>query len=44
LAKVAASAAEPRRLQLIAGADHFFSGQLELLQKELRGWLKEQLL
>ena len=38
-----ASAAEPRRLALIAGADHFFSGHIEAMQSALAGWLKEQL-
>jgi hypothetical protein len=40
---VVAQAAEPKRLTLIPGADHFFSGQLELMQSALAGWLKEQL-
>jgi alpha/beta superfamily hydrolase len=43
LAQVAASAAEPRRLILIPGADHFFTDQLESMQHSLAGWLKEQL-
>ncbi len=43
LAQVAAAAAEPKRLLLLPGADHFFSGQLELMQQALAGWLKEQL-
>jgi alpha/beta superfamily hydrolase len=42
LAQVAASAAEPKRLVLLPGADHFFTGQLELMQQALAGWLKEQ--
>ncbi len=44
LAQVAAAAAEPKRLVLIPGADHFFTGQLEPMQHALSGWLKEQLL
>jgi len=44
LAQVAASAAEPKRLVLIPGADHFFTGQLEPMQHTLSSWLKEQLL
>ncbi len=44
LAAVAASAAEPRRLIVVPGADHFFSGQLEPMQRAIAGWLKEQLL
>jgi len=43
LARVAASAAEPKRLVLLPGADHFFAGQLEPMQSALAGWLKEQL-
>lgn len=43
LEQVAAAAAEPRRLILIPGADHFFHGHLEPMQKALAEWLKEQL-
>jgi alpha/beta superfamily hydrolase len=43
LTHVAASAAEPKRLILIPGADHFFTNQLEPMQRALAGWLKEQL-
>jgi alpha/beta superfamily hydrolase len=43
LARVAASAAEPKRLVLLPGADHFFAGQLEPMQQALSCWLKEQL-
>jgi uncharacterized protein len=43
LTHVAASAAEPKRLILIPGADHFFTDQLEPMQRALAGWLKEQL-
>jgi alpha/beta superfamily hydrolase len=42
LAQVVATAAEPKRLVLLPGADHFFTGQLELMQGALAGWLKEQ--
>jgi alpha/beta superfamily hydrolase len=42
LARVAASAAEPKRLLLLPGADHFFTGQLEPMQHALTCWLKEQ--
>ena len=42
LEKIVAQAAEPRRLILLRGADHFFNGQLEPMQQALRGWLKEQ--
>ena len=43
LAQVAASAAEPKRLILLPGADHFFTGQLDAMQRAIAGWLKEQL-
>jgi alpha/beta superfamily hydrolase len=43
LAQVAATAAEPKRLLFLPGADHFFSGQLEPMQQALAGWLQEQL-
>lgn len=43
LAQTIGSAAEPKRLALLPGADHFFRGQLEPMQQELAGWLKEQL-
>ncbi len=43
LVEVAAAAGEPRRLILIPGADHFFTGQLPSMQNALADWLKEQL-
>jgi alpha/beta superfamily hydrolase len=43
-AQVAGSAAEPKRLVLLPGADHFFTGQLNPMQHVLSGWLKGQLL
>jgi alpha/beta superfamily hydrolase len=43
LAHVVGSAAEPKRLLFISGADHFFTGQLDAMQQALSGWLKEQL-
>lgn len=43
LAQVVASAAEPKQLAFIPGADHFFSGQLKDMQTALSCWLKEQL-
>jgi uncharacterized protein len=43
LTRVVASAAEPRNLVLLPGADHFFTGHLESMQRALSGWLKEQL-
>jgi len=43
LAQVVASAAEPKRLILLPGGDHFFVDQLEPMQRALADWLKEQL-
>jgi uncharacterized protein len=43
LKQVVDSAADPKRLVLIPGADHFFTGRLEQMQNALAGWLKEQL-
>ncbi len=43
LVRVTGSAAEPKHLMLLPGADHFFTGQLEPMQFALSGWLKEQL-
>ncbi len=43
LERVVASAAEPKRLVLIPGADHFFSEHLGPMQNALAEWLKEQL-
>lgn len=42
LESVVASAADPKRLVLVPGADHFFAGQLNAMQSALVGWLKEQ--
>ena len=44
LRQVAASAADPKQLILLPGADHFFTGQLEPMQQILASWLKEQFL
>jgi alpha/beta superfamily hydrolase len=43
LKEVVARAADPKRLVLLAGADHFFTGHLEPMQHALAGWLKELL-
>jgi alpha/beta superfamily hydrolase len=40
---MAATTAEPKKLVLLPGADHFFAGRLEAMQNELVSWLKEQL-
>jgi hypothetical protein len=42
LAQVANSAADPKSLVLLPGADHFFNGHLPAMQSSLAGWLKEQ--
>jgi alpha/beta superfamily hydrolase len=42
LESIAARAAQPSRLILISGADHFFANQLSAMQQEMSGWLKEQ--
>jgi len=43
LKRLAEVSAEPRKLELVAGADHFFTGALAQMQTRLAGWLKEQL-
>jgi alpha/beta superfamily hydrolase len=43
LSAIASTAAEPKRLIVIPGADHFFSGQLEPMQQAIASWLKEQI-
>ena len=42
LQQVVDSAADPKSLVLIPGADHFFTGRLEQMQSSLAAWLKEQ--
>jgi uncharacterized protein len=42
LAQIAESAAQPKQLAMIAGADHFFTGQLDRMQQALQGWLRGQ--
>jgi len=36
-----ASAAEPKKLVLIEGADHFFEGRLRELRETIEGWVQE---
>jgi uncharacterized protein len=43
LEQVVASAAEPKQLMLLSGADHFFAGNLEPMQNAIASWVKEQL-
>ena len=42
LEQVVDTAADPKKLVFVPGADHSFSGRLETMQQELAGWLKEQ--
>lgn len=42
LEAVAANAADPKKLVLVPGADHFFAAQLQVMQSSLTGWLEEQ--
>lgn len=41
LAEIFDKAAEPKRLVLIPGADHFFTGHLEEMRDTLAGWVRE---
>lgn len=41
LTEIVNEAAEPKRLELIRGADHFFTDRLEPMQNAIAGWLKE---
>jgi alpha/beta superfamily hydrolase len=43
LAEVTASADEPKRLILLHGADHFFTGHLVAMQQAMADWLREQM-
>jgi hypothetical protein len=42
VSKVVAAAAPPAQLVLVEGADHFFTGKLELMQASLKLWIGEQ--
>ena len=44
LAQLFASAAEPKQLVSLPEADHFFTGQIETMQRAIADWMKEQLL
>lgn len=44
LEAIAAAASDPKALVLVPGADHFFAGHLQAMQKTLSTWLKEQVL
>lgn len=43
LEAISAIASDPKTLAFVPGADHFFSGRLEVMQDALVRWLKEQL-
>lgn len=43
LKEVLSQSAQPRKLVLVRGADHFFTGQLQEMQSALSHWLKEEL-
>ncbi len=43
LSQIVASASDPKKYSLIPDADHFFTGHLAAVQKQLAAWLKEQL-
>jgi len=43
LTRIVASMADPKKLTLIQGSDHFFTGHVTAMQTLLASWLKEQL-
>jgi alpha/beta superfamily hydrolase len=43
LEALVASAAEPKKLVLIEGADHFFEGRLRELRETIEGWVRDTL-
>jgi uncharacterized protein len=43
LRSVVQNAAEPKKLVLVEGADHFFEGKLKVMQDAISDWLKELL-
>ena len=44
LREVVNHAADPKKLVFIEGADHFFLGKLELMQKAIQEWVRETVL
>jgi uncharacterized protein len=43
LETLVASAAEPKKLVLIEGADHFFEGRLRELRETIEGWVRQEI-
>jgi alpha/beta superfamily hydrolase len=43
LEALVASAAEPKKLVVIEGADHFFEGRLRELREAIEGWVRQEL-
>jgi alpha/beta superfamily hydrolase len=44
LEALVAAAAEPKKLVLIEGADHFFEGRLRELRETIEGWVRQEVL
>ena len=43
LEALVASAAEPKKLIVIEGADHFFEGRLRELRETIEGWVRQEI-
>jgi alpha/beta superfamily hydrolase len=43
LEELVRSAAEPKKLVVIEGADHFFEGRLRELREAIEGWVREEI-
>jgi hypothetical protein len=43
LERVVGNAAEPKKLVIVPGADHFFAGQLPAMRAAIESWVAEQL-
>jgi uncharacterized protein len=43
LEALVASAAEPKKLVVIEGADHFFEGRLRELRETIEGWVRHEI-
>jgi uncharacterized protein len=44
LEALVASAAEPKKLVVIEGADHFFEGRLRELREAIEGWVRQEII